>query len=211
MIDSGAKVVMTLAAGSNNTLVAGSNAAGLGVYNNSNPVASLTITGTGTLTATGGRSGAGIGGYNSTKAGTIIINSGTVTANGGGGAAGIGGGYGAGGWGGDVTITGNANVTATGGSDYNYLGEHWCGGAGIGSGCTTGDIPVPPGTVHIDTTGTVVATGGLGHQDSVLSASGDGAPIGTGGAARPRTAQALPPLPRRPTHRWRWATTTSSA
>ena len=138
----------------------------------------------GTVIANGGRNGAGIGGGSVSPGGTIIISSGTVTATGGLASAGIGGGRG--GASGDVTITGDANVTVTGGDG---------GGAGIGSGSgiitpgiadtdsrqylNSGLFTVAIGTIKIDTTGTVNATGGSGADGS-----GTGANIGQGGSDR---------------------------
>ena len=95
----------------------------------------LTIDGSGALQATGGQLAAGIGnsyvsgGYSAT--GTITITGGTVTATGGERGAGIGGGQlGAGG---NITISGTADVTATGGGSGGLYG-----GAGIGSGNSSG-------------------------------------------------------------------------
>jgi len=163
----------------------------------------ITING-GTVTATGGSStdvnysgggGAGIGGgggHNNAggAGGTIIINGGTVSATGGngtaaGGGAGIGGGGGSlGGASGYIYITGNADVTAVGGSVLLFNGSAQSGGAGIGSGGSrsngkAGDV----NSITIDTTGTVVATGGNGgnsNTNTMLGGSG-GAGIGTGG------------------------------
>ena len=96
---------------------------------------------------------AGIGGdyLSSATAGKITINGGTVTATGGAGlgAAGIGGGFA--GSGGTVTISGNAVVTATGGSGSGYSGAG-IGGGGLG----------PGGNIAINGNAVVTATGGAG-------------------------------------------------
>ena len=132
---------------------------------------SIEITG-GTVTATGGNDpngGAGIGGGGNGASGDIVISGGTVIAK----ALVRGAGIGSGRTGavGHITITGDANVTATGGSTGS--GE---GGAGIGSGGNPAATLLAAGTIVIDTTGTVNATGGTGGAPG-----GNGAPIGQGG------------------------------
>ena len=125
----------------------------------------------GAITITGGTvkaasyTGAGIGGGRGGGAGgTILISGGVVTAVSNYSGAGIGGGsYGEGG---QITITGDAQVTAS-----SVLA-----GAGIGSGGTN-PTPVPAGTITIDTTGAVSATGG--GEEFPWSA---GANIGQGGS-----------------------------
>ena len=133
-----------------NTLVSGSNRAGLEVPAR----ASLSITHApgdeaGALTVTGGYHAAGIGGGNNENGiygdvGAVTINGGMVTATGGYGGAGIGGGTG--GAGGTVTINGGT-VTAAG-------DQWWGNGAGIGGGGGGAG-----GTVTISG-GTITATGG---------------------------------------------------
>ena len=110
----------------------------------------------GTITADGGFKAAGIGsgyGYDIkvTSGGNIQISGGTVEARGGGNAAGIGGGYY--GNGGDVTISGNANVTATSGFVADDSQDKIP--AGIGSGA----YPINDSSVTI-TGGTVTINGG---------------------------------------------------
>ena len=110
----------------------------------------------GTITADGGLKAAGIGsgyGYDIkvTSGGNIQISGGTVEARGGGNAAGIGGGYY--GNGGDVTISGNANVTATSGFVADDSQDKIP--AGIGSGA----YPINDSSVTI-TGGTVTINGG---------------------------------------------------
>ncbi|MDD6189713.1 MAG: InlB B-repeat-containing protein [Clostridiales bacterium] len=111
----------------------------------------ITITG-GNVTANGGKYGAGIGGGNqgagSCDGGSINIIGGTVNANGGNDAAGIGGGKN--GAGGNITISGTADVTAQGGN----AGGNGGGGAGIGGGYYSNG-----GTINISG-GKVTATGG---------------------------------------------------
>ena len=157
----------------------GINGAGIGGGWNGNG-GSITING-GAVTATGGDTGAGIGGGAYGNGGTISIHGGSVMAKGNNGGAGIGGGandeastpHGASG---DITIAGNANVTATGGD--GYYGSGGGGGAGIGSGGAV-DAVGGLGTISISTTGTVTATGG----GSGSSTGQGGADIGTGGSS----------------------------
>ncbi|MDR2155505.1 MAG: IPTL-CTERM sorting domain-containing protein [Burkholderiaceae bacterium] len=145
----------------------------------------ITIAG-GTVTATGGGSGggAGIGGGSfGTDGNNITITGGTVTATGG---SGGGPGIGSDGDGGvNVSIGGNAQVTANGGdSTFNDVG----GGAGIGSGGANNGAgtPLPAGTIRIDLSqgATLIANGGAGASNT-----GSGAPIGQGGF---RAASNLP-------------------
>jgi hypothetical protein len=125
----------------------------------------ITISG-GTVNATGGDEGAGIGGCSgNSSGGTITISGGTVNATGGDYSAGIGGGSsGAGKSGGTITISGDAEITATGGGG---------GGAGIGGGG-----------------GTVIGGGGgggtitiSGNAEVTATGSGGGAGIGGGSSA----------------------------
>jgi hypothetical protein len=188
----------------------GSNAAGIGGGGVSGNGGTITIN-DGTVNATGGGyGGAGIGGGSSGDGGIITIAGGTVIAsNGGGNAAGIGGGYGGNGGtilitggtvtadslgtygagigGGDqgdsgnITISGDAIVTATGGRGTGIGG----GGAGIGSGGTHNNntkTVTGVGTIIINTTGAVNATGGAASTYSVSGIlGGAGAAIGQGG------------------------------
>ncbi|HHY29020.1 MAG TPA: carbohydrate-binding domain-containing protein, partial [Desulfitobacterium dehalogenans] len=82
-----AKVTLTLASGTVNSLTGGKGSVGIGSAGLRVPEgAELTIGGTGELTATGGDSGAGIGGDwkgFSSDCGTITITSGIITAKGG--------------------------------------------------------------------------------------------------------------------------------
>jgi len=144
----------------------------------------ITISG-GTVTARGsGPVGVGIGGQAGSN---IVISGGTVSATGE-RSAGISTGDGEGKKVGSITITGDANVTASGGDGYPvyipftysgpeiaYAGAH----AGIGSPGTDSNTPIPVGKITINTTGTVKATGGSGV--SKLGFHHDGANIGQGG------------------------------
>ena len=198
LLDGGA--VVTLHLSGTSTLTAGDWAAagdrGAGIHAPSGTT--LNIDGAGTLTATGGSVGAGIGGSYNFAGGNITISGGTVIAKGGSSAAGIGGGNlsagghitingdatviatggtcaagiggGVSGAGGVITITDAASVTATGGACYGHGG-----GAGIGSGSGGASLQ-QAGTIKIDTTGAVTATGGTGGP-----AGTTGANIGQGG------------------------------
>ena len=163
-IKSGAKVNLTLAAGSENTLtVNAAYPAGLGVPSGAELVIASASGNPGKLNANGGNGGAGIGGSANSGAGfgggAITINGGVITATGNNGGAGIGGGAGfdsrsTGGSGGTVTIHGGS-VTANGGKN---------GGAGIGGGAgginsNMGGTGGSGGTVTIDG-GSVTANGG---------------------------------------------------
>ena len=103
----------------------------------------LTITGSGLLTATGGIFGAGIGTDDNGSGGNIVINGGTVTATGGNYSAGIGTGRASNATNtcGDITINGGT-VTATGGN---------MGGAGIGTGLSSGTASNSCGAITIGT------------------------------------------------------------
>jgi len=133
----------------------------------------ITISG-GEVTANGGIGGyIGSGPWSVDKDLTVTISGGTVTATGNSTDAGIGGSiYGTNGTI-IIDITGDANVTAQGG-DGNTLGGGSGGGAGIGGNGSSygGEV----GTIKIDTTGTVKATGGKGFQGGSA-----GANIGQGG------------------------------
>jgi len=191
------------------TATGGNNGAGIG-GGSSGDGGVITITG-GTVNATGGGwGGAGIGGGSgdpsgarSGAGGTITITGGTVNATGNsssssgyiynvGGGAGIGGAgannnsgsapWAASGDSGNITISGSAVVTATGGTGGAYYGA---GGAGIGSGgaggnnsgSTVGLAGVSASTV-LDINADVTAIGGPGSSgDGVLK----GANIGFGG------------------------------
>jgi len=158
----------------------------------------ITIGGNVWVTAAGGSSnapsGAGIGGGSEGAGGIITIGSSTITAAGKVGGAGIGGGSRK--EAGIITISGDAQVTAVGGSsvggDTVYVGDVGSGGgyaissgypigggSGIGSGGTdaTSPVQVPAGAVSITTTGTITATGGKGYPGYT-----DGKNVGTGGA-----------------------------
>ena len=112
----------------------------------------ITITG-GEVTANGGIYGAGIGGGSNNDASDITITGGEVTANGGSGAAGIGAGV----FGyvdGDITISGDSRVEATGGagSDVSNCGAA-IGRGGRGDGASGDEIE--PDTSGLYTTGKV--------------------------------------------------------
>jgi hypothetical protein len=121
----------------------------------------ITING-GIVNTIGGNWASGIGGGDLGTGGTIMISGGTVSATGGTTGAGIGSGQARAS--GDITITGNADVTAIGST----------GGAGIGSGMVATVRAI--GTILINTTGTVAATGG-----AASGTIGAGAAIGQGG------------------------------
>ena len=146
----------------------GNSAAGIGGGYNSSSIGQITITG-GSVDSKSNFYGAGIGGGSHGLTGTISISGGTVVAVGDYKSAGIGSGDGN-----EsatpnsivITISGDANVTATGGD----------GGAGIGGG-----YEAVGGTINIQG-GTVVATGmelgaGIGGGDGgaggSISISGD--------------------------------------
>jgi len=147
----------------------GSWGAGIGGRGDGGLVHTITING-GTINATGGSLGAGIGGGSTGGgSGVITIHGGLINATAGSGdVPGIGGNYI------PITITGNASVTAT--------GSPGSGGAGIGSS----------NTITIDTTGTVIATGGGGN-----TTVGGGAPIGNSGfnnGTAPVTGSGISPI-----------------
>ena len=165
--------------------IGGNNGAGIGGSLNDSG-GFITISG-GTVNAQGGAYGAGIGGAGGGQAwregastgGAITISGGVVNAQGGLFGAGIGGGGPAcrdlPGGGGFITIVGNAQVTAVGGSD-----AQGAGGAGIGSGSSAeSNVPAAAGRITISTTGKVKATGGIGKVDS-QGIHHDGANIGEG-------------------------------
>ena len=168
----------------------------------------------------GGWGGAGIGGGSSNPEGTyngaggnITITGGTVTAQGSnstdnystiynvGGGAGIGGAGAnnydlasgaqiASGAAGNITISGSAIVTATGGNGQSHYG---CGGAGIGSGGAGGDgsLVGSLGSIDINTSYiafpyTVNATGGIGSTSNQYQ---NGSNVGYGGGYPPPLIQ----------------------
>ena len=195
--DSTGNVTITLADGSENTLISNQRCAGLQKNGSGSNIGTLTIKGgeegTGKLIATSGKYGAGIGGggsygeegYDSSN---ITISGGTVIASGSKFGAGIGGGASwdcAGGNGEDITISGGT-VTAT---SWN--------GAGIGGGCSwnsTGgsgeNINISGGTVTAKCDGKYGAGIGGGMQGScsdvtisggvVMATGSSGAGIGGG-------------------------------
>ncbi|MBP5544971.1 MAG: hypothetical protein ILM98_12915, partial [Kiritimatiellae bacterium] len=129
----------------------------------------LTIKGSGALTArtyTQDKHAAGIGGWavdgsDTHPAGNIIISGGTITAIGGNTGAGIGAAKYA--PCGDITITGDAVVTATSGG----------GAAGIGGADEPSSVPVSYcGNITISGTATVTATGGKWYSAGI-GAGGD--------------------------------------
>lgn len=153
------------------TATAGKYSAGIGGGSQAN-CGNITING-GNITATGGYDGCGIGSGQgksvNSSCGTITITGGTVNATGKNRAAGIGSGagqqnspYAYKASCGAISISGTANVTATGGND---------GGSGIGSGdcsnCST--IDISGGTVNA--TGYGLASGiGCGREHSTCGA-----------------------------------------
>ena len=192
-LQSTSKVNLTLADGTENTLVSGGIYAGLSVPTN----AAVIIDGTGTLNVTGGTNAAGIGGNggeNGTdgsdgsrgttggsggSCGEITINGGTIDATGriGGGSGGKGGNGsysagtvgtaakgGNGGDGGTLTITGGIIQTDTIGG-----GDGGSGGSGSWSSGANGGNGGDSGTITIRG-GTVTTNGNIGGGDG-----GDGA------------------------------------
>ena len=161
---------ITISGGTVNA-IGGSNSAGIGGGGGGSTGSggSITISG-GTVTATSGSGyGAGIGGATNSASGDITISGGTVTATALGYGAGIGSGGGISSTVDNITITGDASVNATGGSSGSFSGA-----AGIGSGVAGSfAAPAAAGMIVIDTTGTVIATGGS-------SPMANGAPIGQG-------------------------------
>jgi len=157
----------------------------------------ITING-GMVTATSNNFGAGIGGGLGGAGGTIVISGDAeVKATGGSGFSGsvfaLGGGAGIGSGGGisnyihdgnspasgSITISGNANVTSQGGGGDSSNAVKAHGGAGIGSGgaAGTGSSADSLGTITINTTGTVNATGGVD-----VGGANPGTNIGAGGS-----------------------------
>jgi hypothetical protein len=153
MLEAGANLTLTLVGDNTLAMATGANnrwSAGLGVPHG----ASIIIEGDGSLTAEGGLNAAGIGGHEGTHvrprvSGAITINSGTINAIGRGQAAGIGGGSLL--QTGRITVNGG-NITATGGISGNF------GGAGIGSGGSTGEA-TNDNVITINA-GTITAIGG---------------------------------------------------
>lgn len=140
------------------TATGGAGAAGIGgsVNGSSGPI---TIGGDAVVQASGKAygqwGGAGIGsGDNGYSEPIVIEGNAKVTAEGSGYAAGIGGGGNGGGGATEITIQGNADVTAF--SDY---------GAGIGGACADAWYPAANcGTVTLDSAGTIIAYGGPSAQ-----------------------------------------------
>ena len=145
-----------------NTLKSGNSHAGL----EKNNTGELTITDSnsvdGSLDATGGGSGAGIGGGDGKNADNITITSGNVTAEGGVSAAGIGGGRS--GNCSNIKIWGDAQVSAKGGHDAEFVGA----GASIGNGGSGNRLieqvfdgkEVKPDTSELTAEGSVNGTSG---------------------------------------------------
>ena len=158
----------------------GSDAAGIGGgYYNYATGGDIIING-GTVNATGGSKAAGIGaGYSGAGGMKITITGGKVTATGGSndiyGGAGIGANYGGSTNPVSITITGSADVTATGG----------LGAAGIGGG--SGNAEAAVDTIVIDGSAKVHATGGDSdtYGGAGIGAGGNGAcgSITIGGSA----------------------------
>ena len=163
LLNNGANLTLTLAAGTINTLTAGNNRAGIQAPQGT----TLTINGTGTLNARGGGSSAGIGGADidgMRNGGVITISGGIVNATGGSNGAGIGGGFS--GDGGNITINGGT-VSATGGGSN--------AGAGIGGGLhgNGGTINITGGTVTASAIGTGIgAAGNASGSNTTITISG---------------------------------------
>jgi hypothetical protein len=159
LLNNGANLSLTLAAGTTNNLsaVMSNMSAGIEVPGGT----TLTIQGDGSLIAQGDWFSAGIGGGFITDGGTITINSGTITAIGGGyldgfGNAGFGAGIGGGFYanGGTVNINGGIVTAAGGGSDL--MSNLAAGiGAGSASGPAAGSPPSSGGTLAMNGNGIV--------------------------------------------------------
>ena len=173
-------VTITLADGSENTLVSTNHGNNAGIRKNgiSDSVGKLTIKGgplgTGRLNVTGAEYAAGIGGSNQNGTRNIEISGGIVNATGGtamfsAGGAGIGGGHS--GKGSNIVISGGT-VTATGAT----------GGAGIGGGTggTGSDIYISGGNVIANGGGAGAGIGGGWNNGSNIVISG-GNVIANGG------------------------------
>ena len=151
------------------TATGGAGAAGIGgsVNSSSGPI---TIGGNAVVQATGKADGiyggAGIGaGDNGQSERIVIEGNASVIAKGGGAAAGIGGGGNGGGGATEITIQGNASVTAS--STY---------GAGIGGGWSADwENARNCGTVTLNSSGTIVAYGG--HKSQAIGMGGNNANI----------------------------------
>ena len=180
-IEPGARVYVTLAEGSKNSLVSGAYHAGLEVSRTGDTVASVVIDGEGSLTAkcvdyygdfsVTAASGAGIGGsYREGSAGSIMIKGGTVVAscesNSGAQGAGIGCGYG--GSGGDISIVdGTVVASCIGSTTFN---------SGIGGvGCT---IEIRGGEVTSSCKATSFTTFGAGVGGSSCAVKISGGTVG---------------------------------
>lgn len=144
----------------------GTDAAGIG--GSSNGAGSPIVISGGTVIANGGDEGdgtsyggAGIGGGDGGESDDITISGNAVViATAGGAAAGVGGGNG--GSISNIIIEDSASVTAFGGSAYSRSLNGYKSGAAIGSG-NQGDFGVPEslGRITINTTGKIVAYGGI--------------------------------------------------
>ena len=154
-LEGSARVSLTLADNSDNTLTSGFGCAGIQAPRGT----TLTLSGSGSLKATGGSKGAGIGGGDGRAGGEISITGGIVTAKSGGSGAGIGGGDG--GAGGDTSITGGI-VTAEGVVSGAGIGSGWNGHSG-------GNISITGGVVMA----TGGADGGAGIGGGYYGAGGD--------------------------------------
>lgn len=157
---SAADVKVTLAKGTENTLISGILYAGL---QKNGTVGTLTIGGEGTLRATGGSNGAGIGGGSGNSGSNITITDGTIFATGGSNGAGIGGG----------SSNAGSNITITGGTVFATGGRS---GAGIGGGSygSGSDITISGGIV------TATGVENIVKQHLSLKICNEGAGIGGG-------------------------------
>ena len=135
---------------------------------------------TGRLSAIGAAHYAGIGAgaqsYSSTPSGTINLYGGYINATSNTAGAGIGSSNNPSG---PINILWQANVQAYGGVHQPSTPARG-GGAGIGSGGSNNDTPLPNGTITINTTGMVRAFGGGGGTGGTANI-GYGSPIGGGG------------------------------
>ena len=162
-------VTISLAEGSENSLVSGESSAGIQKENSQ----LLTITGSGSLNVRGGDYAAGIGGGDGKSASNIVISGGLINARGGVFAAGIGGGW-----------SGNgSNITISGGC---VTADSVGGAASIGGGYsgTASNIVITGGSVLAKETSHTVGSKvytcpGIGNGLTKLSEQdyNDGTPV----------------------------------
>jgi hypothetical protein len=164
--------------------------AGIGSDSSTNG-GNITITGNAKVNAFGGSSGAGIGGGSTRNGGTIIISDhanviATHTTTGSNG-AGIGGGSGsstaAGGNGGNITITDNATVHASGGDMAAGIGGGRFGVGGIININGSAWVEATGGGNTSNSVGAGIGGGGRGVVNGTTFYGGDGGNITIGGSS----------------------------